>query len=310
MGEYSTVYWNLLGLKAGIQAARWIGRDEEAQQWQTEYDDFDSAFRQRAQRDIETDPRGNRYLPTRMGNLGQELPQRAQWAFCHGVYPGQIFAKNDPLVAGNMAMLEATEREGMVCGTGWDAAGIWNYFASFYGHAWLWQGNGRKAAQVLYAFANHAAPVLDWREEQSLHGEKFKKVGDMPHNWASAEFIRLAVHLLELDRDDELHLLEGMPGQWLGAGMVTRLNGIATPFGPLYLTVQVSKDGRAATLDVQPLAANCKAIFVHLPGGGTLRIAPQQGGKVTFPLKSSLKEKHDQNGQIQIPGVAARLLVA
>ena len=100
--------------------------------------------------------------------------------------------------------------------------------------------------------------MLDWREEQSLHGEPYKKVGDMPHNWASAEFIRLAVHLIELDRGDELHLLEGMPAQWLGAGMTTRLNGVATPFGPLHLTVQVSKDGRTATLDVQPLAANCK----------------------------------------------------
>ena len=119
------------------------------------------------------------------------------------------------MVAGNLAVLQATEHEGMVFGTGWDATGIWNYFASFYGHAWLWQGNGRKAAEVLYAFANHAAPVLDWREEQSLHGAKFRKVGDMPHNWASAEFIRLAIHLLALDRGDELHLLEGMPAEWL-----------------------------------------------------------------------------------------------
>ena len=176
-----------------------------------------------------------------------------------------------------MAMLEATEREGMVYGTGWDATGIWNYFASFYGHAWLWQGHGQKAAQILYAYANHAAPVLDWREEQSLRGEPYKKVGDMPHNWASAEFIRLAVHLIELDRGDELHLLEGMPAQWLGAGMTTRLKGVATPFGPLHLTVQVSNDGRTATLDIQPLAANCKSVVVHRPDGGTARIAPQAG---------------------------------
>ncbi len=73
----------------------------------------------------------------------------------------------------------------------------------------------------------------------------------MPHNWASAEFIRLTVHLLALDRGDELHLLEGMPAKWLGPGMVTRLNGIATPFGPLYLTVQVQKDGKTATAGSQ-----------------------------------------------------------
>ena len=35
----------------------------------------------------------------------------------------------------------------------------------------------------------------------------------MPHNWASAEFIRLVIHLLALDRGDELHLLEGFPAR-------------------------------------------------------------------------------------------------
>src|SRR5208283_1129458 len=148
----------------------------------------------------------------------------------------------------------ATEREGMVYGTGWDTTGIWNYFASFYGHAWLWQANGRKAAQILYAYANHASPTLAWREEQSLKGEKFRKVGDMPHNWASAEFIRLTIHLLELDRGHELHLLEGLPLQWTKAGMVTRLNGIATPFGELTMELKIAADGKTARLRVEPLS--------------------------------------------------------
>jgi len=283
--EYTNIYWNLLGLRSFVEAARWLGKTDEAGLWQKEYDDFLAVFRKAAARDMKTDPRGNRYLPIRMD--GQDLPQRAQWGFCHAVYPGQIFAKDDPLVAGNMAMLEATEREGMVYGTGWDATGIWNYFASFYGHAWLWQGNGRKAAQVLYAYANHASPVLDWREEQSLKGKKFNKVGDMPHNWASAEFIRLTIHLLALDRGGELHLLEGMPREWLGRGMVTKLNGVATPFGPLHMSVRVDKQGKTATLDVKPLSANCTSIVVHLPDGGTSRIAPQQGGQITFPIHAA-----------------------
>ena len=263
--EYTNPYWNLLGLRAYVAAARWLGKNNEAAAWEKEYDDFLTTFRRAAARDAKTDPQGNRFLPIRMD--GQDLPQRGQWGFCHAVYPGQIFAKDDPLVAGNMAMLAATEREGMVYGTGWDATGIWNYFASFYAHAWLWQGNGRKAAQILYAYANHAAPVLDWREEQSLKGEKFKKVGDMPHNWASAEFIRLVVHLLALDRGDELHLLEGFPREWAKPSMVTRLNGICTPFGKLTLQLQIAKDGKSAALHVEPLAdASCRKIIVHLSG--------------------------------------------
>ncbi|SPE52483.1 exported hypothetical protein [Verrucomicrobia bacterium] len=282
LDEYTNPYWNLAGLHAFIQAANWLGKTQCASTWQTEYDDFMAAFRRAARRDMKTDSLGHAYLPIRMD--GQDLPQRGQWGFCHAVYPGQIFPQDDPLVAGNLAMLESTEREGMVYGTGWDATGIWNYFASFYGHAWLWQGNGKKAAQILLAFANHAAPTLVWREEQSLRGEPFKKVGDMPHNWASAEFIRLTIHLLELDRGDELHLLEGLPTEWTGPGMVTRLRGVATPFGPLDLALRIDKKGKRGTLSVKPLAANCKAIILHLPGGGTKPLSPQRGGTLVFDL--------------------------
>ena len=92
-----------------------------------------------------------------------------------------------------MAMLRATKVEGMVFDTGWMKDGIWTYFASFYGHAALWMGHGDEAAQVLYDFANHAVPTRVWREEQKPLGKGIEEVGDMPHNWASAEFIRLAV---------------------------------------------------------------------------------------------------------------------
>ena len=188
-------------------------------------------------------------------------------------------------------MLAATEREGMVYGTGWDATGIWNYFASFYAHAWLWQGNGQKAAQSLYAFANHASPLLVWREEQSLKGQEFKKVGDMPHNWASAEFIRLAVHLLALDRGDELHLFEGLPMAWTRPAMVTRLTGISTPFGPLTLELKIDDAGKMASLSIAPLkSASCKRIIVHLGGWASadktavIELDPQQPHQQQIPI--------------------------
>jgi hypothetical protein len=265
--EFSNVYWNLAGLQAFIQGAQWLGKTETAALWQKEYDDLFATFRKAAARDLCQDNQGHAYVPIFMANEGHELPQRAQWTFCHAVYPGQIFAKDDPLVAGTLAMLQATEREGMVYGTGWDANGIWNYFASFYGHAWLWEGDGRKAAQILYAYANHACPTLAWREEQSLRGEPFRKVGDMPHNWASAEFIRLTVHLLEMDRGHELHLLEGLPLQWTQPGMTTRLHDIATPFGKLDMELKIADDAKTARLRVEPLSdASCRKIVVHLAG--------------------------------------------
>jgi hypothetical protein len=77
-----------------------------------------------------------------------------------------------------------------------------------------------------------------------------------------------------------------LPAEWLRAGMTTRLQGVATPFGPLNLTVQVAADGKAATLKVDPLAENCKAVVVHLPDGATRRLAPRLGGTIRLPLES------------------------
>jgi hypothetical protein len=193
------------------------------------------------------------------------LPQKAQWAFLQAVYPGGIFTPDDPIVRGNMNMLRANEREGLVMDTGWLANGLWNYFGSFYGHGWLWLGDGCKAAATLYAFGNHASPLLCWREEQRPVGEKPGYVGDMPHNWASAEFVRLACHLLALERGSELHLLEGLPQAWVRPGKETALKQMPTIFGPVSLSLRLADDGRTATLRVEPPCREpASRIVVHL----------------------------------------------
>ena len=109
--EFSNIHWNLFGLRAFIQAAHWLGKEESAALWQKEYDDLYATFRKAAARDTIKDSKGNAYVPIFMANEGKELLQRAQWTFCHAVYPGQLFTKDDPLVASTMAMLEATGRD-------------------------------------------------------------------------------------------------------------------------------------------------------------------------------------------------------
>lgn len=272
--EYTNVYWNLVGMHAAVEAAQWLrqrspsgGRLASAKldQWQRAYDDFLQTFRRAADRDARLDAHGNRYVPIRMSDGEDVAPQRAQWAFLHALFPGKLFAADDPLVRGNMAMLKAVEREGLVYGTGWIADGIWNYFGSFYAHAWLWTGDGAKAAELLYAFANHASPLLAWREEQALHGQPERICGDMPHNWASAEFIRLVRDLLVLERGEQLHLLEGLPAAWLKPGATIALHDVLTEFGPFSMELRVAGDGRTATLKTSAPTRNPPNRFVlHL----------------------------------------------
>jgi len=263
--EYTNIYWTMIGLRAAVQAAEWLGKSEQAVAWRKEYDDYMATFRRAAARDMRDDGHGNRCLPIVMKAPAELLPQKAQWGFLHALHPGGVFDANDALVRGNMAMLAANEREGLVFNTGWLSEGLWNYFGSFYGHAWLWLGDGRKAAATLYAFGNHASPLLCWREEQRPVGDKPGYVGDMPHNWASAEFVRLACHLMVLERGDELHMLEGMPRAWAKPGAKNRLKDIPTIFGLVSLALRVSGDGRTAALDITPPRREpAKKLVVHL----------------------------------------------
>jgi hypothetical protein len=265
--EYTNVYWNLVGLRAACKAAQLLGAPE-AQAWEDEYEDFRGTFERAARRDAKPYRDGLAVLPVLMVPKPGISAVRGQWAFCHAVFPGKIFEPGNPLVRGNMVLLDDNQTEGLVYGTGWMADGIWNYFGSFYAHAHLWLGHGPKAAQVLYAYANHASPLGAWREEQPPVGQDKtggKFVGDMPHNWASAEFIRLTRNLLVLERGPELHVLEGLPRSWLFAGAETALNGAATDFGPVSLRLTVGADGRTATLEVTPPDSPAlRKVVVHL----------------------------------------------
>lgn len=234
--EYTNVYWTLTGLKGAIEMARYRHLSQ-ADAWAAEYDDYWKAFDKARNRDKIKDSAGNVYVPVTMKGEQPQLPQRGAWAFLQSVFPGRIYRDDDALMLGTMAMLDANQREGLIFGTGWIADGIWNYAASFYAHAHLWLGLADKAAATLYAFGNHASPLLCWREEQNLKGEKERFVGDMPHNWASAEFIRLIRHLLILERGDELHLLQALPQAWTKPGGRIHIKKMPTSFGELDLNV-------------------------------------------------------------------------
>ena len=266
--DYSNTEWCLGGMKWAISAAKWLGKNEEASLWQKDYDVFYGNFINLARKDIREDEKGNKYLPVMIKNEGNYAAQRGQWAFCQSVYPGQIFDDNPEThqwAEETVNMLTDHREEGLVVNTGWMKDGIWSYFTSFYSHALQWLGKTDDIPQLLYDFANHSSPTMVWREEQKPVGKGSDEVGDMPHNWASAEFIRMVVHMIEFDRGNELHLFEALPKQWVKEGAVTKLNGIRTPFGRINLKLAVNASGNEAKLDLSFLDAGNlpKKIVIH-----------------------------------------------
>ncbi len=302
--EYSTALWTLFGLKEITRAADLLGFEEDKRAFQAELDGLLADFHRCASRDMQALEDGTPYLPLRIPQGSSDHhwipdypldvppwhhvnPGTGTWALAQAIYPGQIFAENDPIVENFCRLLEQLDdAEGIPEGTGWlPYRALWPYAASFYAHAWLYAGRPDKAIDYLYAFANHAAVTRVWREEQALtttqHGQFF---GDMPHNWASVEFIRLARNLLVFERGMGLELLYGLPPEWLQPGKSLVVEAIPTRFGPVTVQVHIDKAGHgtisARTETGRHLAPD--RVALRLPDG--YRIAEVLVGEVSGPL--------------------------
>jgi len=114
----------------------------------------------------------------------------------------------------------------------------------------------------------------------------------MPHNWASAEFIRLVRHLLVLERGDALHLFEGLPHAWVRPGGHLALKQIPTSFGPVSVRMDVDDRGAAATIVVTPPPhGSLKQVVVHVERltGAKPRVQIDNQPAHTLPVATSVR---------------------
>lgn len=282
--EYTTTLWTLAGLKKISQAAARLNREADAARFANMFESLLKAFRAHATRHKAHFPDGQSYLPmTIIPDQAEQKagsspkpwqrykPQTGIWAFCHSIFPGEVFSPNDPLVTELLALLDRVDdEEGIPAGTGWISwRGLWNYEASFSAHVWLYAGHPDKAIDYLYAFANHASSLRVWREEQNLRSHpQERRCGDMPHNWASAEFIRLVRHLLVLERGQDLSIFEGLPTEWLQPEKDIVVEQTPTRFGPVSVRLHMNRQMRAeitvrrSEWDLKP-----KHVTLRLPAG-------------------------------------------
>jgi hypothetical protein len=294
--EYTNSLWALIMLRALLEIA-------EKLQLQKQYDirEFYTEMRQSFFTSIKTEarkhPDGFTYLPMLMGDdpkwaekdvRKQPRPQAAQIYMSQAIYPGQFFAKDHPLTAYYLSLMKAVVQEDIPAESGWmsDKA-VWGYNAAVAAQTYLYLGQPDWARKTFIGFLNHASPLLAWREEQSLQSVPDPSyVGDMPHNWASAECIRYMRHMLVLEEISLLRLLEGLA------------EGDMKPQRPFTLTYSPTRFGRIS-LALEPLDAkrwlvtfkreemNPKVIFelknvqmpVRLPGNFQFDAKQMSGAK-------------------------------
>jgi len=261
--DYGTLWWAMIALEKSIEAARWLEQNELTESWQKLFDDFMNSFRHAARRDLHKDRHGNIFLPISVGDTTTHSPQKGQYAFLLPLRYAKFFHQHDALldsiVQGNLAMLDATTKEGLITSSGWLQNGVWPWLGGIHGVAHELFGNHERAHDLLYAYANHAAPVGTWVEEQHTRDTGTATAGDVSNAEASAVFIHLVRVLLIRESLDDLELLAGVPEEWLVPNAKIELNEVWTDFGPVTLRLTMAADGKSATLFVAPIDGNGSA---------------------------------------------------
>jgi hypothetical protein len=252
--EFTNTLWVLAALKAAVEASERLGISgfEDTKQF---YTDLRQCFFAAAKQEMRTHPAGFDFLPMlvkedpqwALEEWSQPRPQAAQWALSHTIYPGRLFAKDDPIVKGYIALMQACTQEEIPAETGWlSHEGVWNYDAAFAAHVYLWAGLSDWARRTFIGFLNHASPLYCWREEQPTRGSLNADYnGDMPHNWASAMCILYLRNILALEDGSSLRLLAGIGDGELTSREPFEIAQSPTRFGrvSLRLTAMDSRQG-------------------------------------------------------------------
>ena len=255
--ELTNTLWTLVALKKLIEVA-----DRFSLQKRSDLRDFlrdlMMNFMAAAREEMRRHPAGFSYLPMLMkedsqwsaaDERKQPRPQAAQIYLSHAIYPGLLFPQTSEIVKGHIELMKAVTREDIPIETGWlTNECVWPYNAPIVAQVYLWAGLRDLARKTFIGFLNHASPLYAWREEQSLATSKIEQyIGDMPHNWASAECIRYLRHMVILEDDDKLRLLAGIGEADLAAREPITITSSPTRWGRVTISHEPLPDRRWIT---------------------------------------------------------------
>ncbi|MBI3195190.1 MAG: twin-arginine translocation signal domain-containing protein [Ignavibacteriae bacterium] len=246
--ELTNTLWALIGLKSMQETADrlFLINRVEIREF---YRDLWIAYRNAATQEMRQHQNGFKFLPMLMkddpkwedsNELNRPKVQAAQIYLSHAIIPGYLYELDSDIVLGHIELMKAIVKEDIPAETGWLAHdAVWPYNAPIVSQTLLWVGQPLLARQFFNGFLNHASPMYAWREEQTLRSiaeERF--IGDMPHNWASAECIRYLRHCFILEDEKRLRLLDGLVEGDLDAKKPFSFTYSPTRWGRITLTLE------------------------------------------------------------------------
>jgi len=246
--------WNLRGMLCTADAARQLGKADEARQIEEE------AAAYRAAIDAAWKRTGEAHFPPSWEKDG------THWGNTETLWPTEIFPLDDPRVAATIHHARKVLGGGFIEGTiRWlgtkDA--IHPYMSAYTTMASLDLGEHDQVVEDFYWYLLHSTAAHAF-PEGIFYKRRFAWSDTIPHVTGAANYALMLRHILVHERGDELHLLLAAPDGWLADGKEIRIERLPTHFGPVSLRTR----GTASGLHVEftpPKRSPPKRIVLHLP---------------------------------------------
>lgn len=235
--------WGLYAIKIAEMAAKDLGKPEDAARFTADYASYKQAYFTAMQRSIglEAGDPDAPYLPAMPTEPGADVSQSLI-----AVYPTGLLTPDNPWVTNLLKRMRRDELQGLPTHMAWmGEGGVWPSESMNVAETYLRRGNIDKTVSLLIATLNHTYTTDAFREEikvdkskplacasgQSKDVENGYGTGDMPEAWGPANLILLLRDMLFYEDGDSLHILSGIPADWIKPGEKISISSAPTTLG-------------------------------------------------------------------------------
>jgi hypothetical protein len=295
--------WGLYAIKIAEQAANDLGFKDDAARYAAEYSDYKQAYLTSMRRSIALEKEDAPYLPAMPTDPGAGVSQSLI-----AVYPTGLLSPDDLWVTNLLKRMRRDELEGLPTHMAWmGAGGVWPSESMNVAETYLRQGNIDKTVSLLMASLNHTYTTDVFREEikvdktlplacasgQAKEVENGHGTGDMPEAWGPANLILLVRDMLFYEDHDSLHLLAGIPADWIHPGEHIAISSAPTTLGGKVSFRLDSPQSGKMSLHFESTTTIPEAIVrFPLAAGIKLRSVTINGHPVTFLSENTVSLKN------------------
>jgi hypothetical protein len=144
-------------------------------------------------------------------------------------------------------------------------------------------GQPRRAYELLKYFMIYRRPESwnGWAEVVWKDRSSPKFIGDLPHAWVGAEFLRSVrtFFVYENDDDSTVHIGAGIPMIWLSNGRNISVKNIPTYHGKISYEIHKLSDSVIYVIDIGQKVKHCN-IVVHSPDGIPIKDVNPEGALI------------------------------